>query len=475
MSYYGDIAEDATIRVGFNTNAADGTPTTLSGTPAISIYKQGSTTESTAGVTLTVDYDSRTGYNVVVIDTSADAFYETGKDYQVVITTGTVDSVSVVGVVVASFSIENRPASTGGAPSAADVADAVWDEALSGHTTAGTAGKQLADAASAGDPWATALPGSYTSGQAGYIIGNSIPAILTDTNELQTDWTNGGRLDLILDDILADTAVIGAAGAGLTAIPWNAAWDAEVQSECTDALNAYDPPTNTEMTAAFTEIKGAGWDSGTDTLEHIRDAITAVPGLVWDEATSGHVTVGTFGEALGAFDADTLAQAVWNVDTDNIVAAGSIGVLNIGKLSLITAQGVLLASIVSDGDVIDIYKGRTKTITFTIPTASIDLSGHTAKFGMTRISGTTGTASLEVVGTLTNVGDDYHLEFNLTTVQTAALEPSPTVVNPYRTTASEAYSYRWSISATDDADSCPQLARGLANVLPSDTTCTVPE
>lgn len=37
--------------------------------------------------------------------------------------------------------------------------------------------------------------------------------------------------------ILVDTAEIGAAGAGLTAIPWNAAWDAEVQSEVDDALN----------------------------------------------------------------------------------------------------------------------------------------------------------------------------------------------------------------------------------------------
>lgn len=38
-------------------------------------------------------------------------------------------------------------------------------------------------------------------------------------------------------------------GAGLTAIPWNAAWDAEVQSECADALTAYDAPTNTQMNA----------------------------------------------------------------------------------------------------------------------------------------------------------------------------------------------------------------------------------
>ena len=97
-------------------------------------------------------------------------------------------------------------------------------------------------------------------------LDTEIAAILADTNELQADWANGGRLDLlvdsiiskvdvvdgIVDSILVDTAVIGSAGAGLTAVPWNAAWDAEVQSECTDALNAYDPPTKAELDATWT-------------------------------------------------------------------------------------------------------------------------------------------------------------------------------------------------------------------------------
>lgn len=87
-----------------------------------------------------------------------------------------------------------------------------------------------------------------------------LAAIVADTNELQTDWANGGRLDLIVDAILVDTAEIGAAGAGLTeaggtgdqftAIPWNAAWDAEVQSEVADALAVYDPPTHAELLSA---------------------------------------------------------------------------------------------------------------------------------------------------------------------------------------------------------------------------------
>lgn len=57
------------------------------------------------------------------------------------------------------------------APSAATVADAVWDEALAGHAGAGSAGAALSAAGTAGDPWLTELPGAYASGQAGYIIG----------------------------------------------------------------------------------------------------------------------------------------------------------------------------------------------------------------------------------------------------------------------------------------------------------------
>lgn len=69
--------------------------------------------------------------------------------------------------------------------------------------------------------------------------------------EIGTILTNLATVDAVVDAILVDTAVIGAAGAGLTAVPWNAAWDAEVQSEAADALSAYDPPTNAELATAL--------------------------------------------------------------------------------------------------------------------------------------------------------------------------------------------------------------------------------
>lgn len=109
MQYLGDYAEDyATLNFKFSTHQADGTPITLAGTPAVSVYKANSTTQSTAGITLTVDFDGVTGLHNVLIDLSADAFYAVGNDYSVVITTGTVNSISVVGTQLAHFSIENR-------------------------------------------------------------------------------------------------------------------------------------------------------------------------------------------------------------------------------------------------------------------------------------------------------------------------------------------------------------------------------
>ena len=96
------------------------------------------------------------------------------------------------------------------------------------------------------------------------------------------------------------------------------------------AIDNYDGPTNTEMVAAFTEIKGASWASETDTLEAIRDrgdsawitatSVTvsdktgfsvsqtgldavlssttfalAIADAIWEEAIAGHTTGTTFG------------------------------------------------------------------------------------------------------------------------------------------------------------------------------------
>jgi hypothetical protein len=112
MAYLGDYAEDyATLNLKFTTRQTTGAPFTLGGTPVVSVYKANGLVQTTAGITLTVDFDAVTGLNNVLIDLSADAFYAVGNDYQVVITTGTVNGVSVVGEVVGEFSVQNRSSS----------------------------------------------------------------------------------------------------------------------------------------------------------------------------------------------------------------------------------------------------------------------------------------------------------------------------------------------------------------------------
>ena len=135
--------------------------------------------------------------------------------------------------------------------SASAIADAVWNETSTGHTTAGYAGAQL--------------------------------------------WTD-------VDAILTDTAVIGALGAGLTAVPWNSAWDAEVQSEATDALNAYDPPTDTEMLAAHTTTDAliTTVDNYVDTeIADIIDKLKAIMSKAYSIVTA----VGTFDPASDSLEA----------------------------------------------------------------------------------------------------------------------------------------------------------------------------
>lgn len=101
-------------------------------------------------------------------------------------------------------------------------------------------------------------------------------AIETDTQDLQTQ--------------------IGTDGAGLTNMPWNAAWDAEVQSECTDALNAYDPPTRAELTSDTNSVLTAVGDVPTNAelataLGTADDAVLAQIALVKAKTDSLTFTV----------------------------------------------------------------------------------------------------------------------------------------------------------------------------------------
>lgn len=408
----GDFPVAAILDKKFTTRSfSTGVPTVLGGSPAISVYKDNSTTQTTTGVTLTVDLDGVVGLNSVRVD-AADAFYAAGSCFALVITTGTVGGVSVVGEVVGEFTIEKagvlRPTVAGrtldvtatgaagidwanvenpttalnlsatnidvdqvvasvsgnvggnvtgsvgsvasggittasfaagainaaaiaadaigaselAADAVAEIADAIWDEATSGHTTSGTFGEQvktdideiLTDTGTTlqaevdgiqtdTEDIQSRLPaalgangnikadvrdysgtaGTFASGRpevntthwkgtaaatvdtAGYpvvtvkdgtgageiaLTSGAVDTVTTLTNDptgvstlltrvgTPSNLGGGATLAFNLSDIEAQTDDIGTAGAGLTAVPWNASWDAEVQSEVQDALDA---------------------------------------------------------------------------------------------------------------------------------------------------------------------------------------------------------------------------------------------
>lgn len=188
------------------------------------------------------------------------------------------------------------------APTAAEVADAVWDEATSGHTTGGTFGEQVKTDIDAiledtgttlqaeldgiqadTEDIQTRLPAALVSGRMasdavaisgsttaadnveanignlddaitdvmsrlGAPTGASVSADIADVEGKVDDLESrlgtpsnlgsGATVAANLVDIESQTDDIGTAGAGLTAVPWNAAWDAEIESEVADALEA---------------------------------------------------------------------------------------------------------------------------------------------------------------------------------------------------------------------------------------------
>ena len=109
MSYLGDFQLETTFDFKFTTVDNTGLPVTLSG-GVLEVYEDNSITQITVAETLTLDFDGVTGlHNCRIAATAANGF-GVGQEYQVVVQTGTINSISAVGYVVGSFSIENRSA-----------------------------------------------------------------------------------------------------------------------------------------------------------------------------------------------------------------------------------------------------------------------------------------------------------------------------------------------------------------------------
>jgi hypothetical protein len=131
-TYLGDFLASATIDYMWQTNSSVGSSITRATDGTIQCYKGNSTAEDTSGTFDTEDFDGLTGIHVVHIETTADAaFFATGNDFHVVLNGATIDGQSV-NAHLFSFSIENRTIKPGGITSASLAGSCIDSTKLAG-------------------------------------------------------------------------------------------------------------------------------------------------------------------------------------------------------------------------------------------------------------------------------------------------------------------------------------------------------
>jgi len=260
-----------------------GAPSTLSAA-TVAVYEDVTATPILTSVAVTEDLNSITGLNACTIAATAANGFNVGGHYHVVIEAGTVDSVSVVGEVVGQFTLNAGAA-------AADLANGV-DGLGALKALIDTANTFLTDQVGTAGANLTDVGGLSTAAknEIGDAVWDEPLAAHTGTDAaglVLNEWQDGGRLDVILDDVLADTSTDGVVVASINAATITAA-------------------------AIANNAIGAG--------ELASDALDAIADAVWDEALAGHVDADSSGLVLnewqdaGRLDA-ILDELTTNVDT----------------------------------------------------------------------------------------------------------------------------------------------------------------
>lgn len=345
--YHGDIHLGDTIDIKFvTTSASTGAPTTLAGTPAISAYIGNSTTQLTAGITLSVDFDGVTGLNNVRVVASSGNGYGTATNVQLVITTGTVGGTSAVGYVVGSFSIDCRGVNQ-------------W---LGTAVTAATAGIPDVNTKNINNT-AAATPGA----SGGILIAGSNAATTFATMTVTGAFSINGVSDVAQTG--DSFARIGATGSGLTSLAPSATALSTVQWTNTRAgnLDNLDAAVTTRM-ASYTQPTGflaATFPTGTiaNTTNITAGTITTVTTTttatnLTNAPTNGDFTavmktsIGTAVAAsavasvtgnVGGNVTGSVASVVGNVGGSVASVSGNVGGNVVGSVGSVTA-GVSLAA-----------------------------------------------------------------------------------------------------------------------------------
>lgn len=171
----------------------------------------------------------------------------------------------------------------------------------------------------------TALPAAAADAAGGLPIsdagGLDLDAILADTNELQGDWTNGGRLDLIIDELTTqgdtnegklDTidTVVDAVKAKTDNLPANPADDSDIDAQLA-AIAAYLDTEVAAILADTNELQTDLADGGR--LDLLIDAILA---------DTNELQTDDYPTSIAAVKADT-AAILTDTGTDGVVVSAA--------------------------------------------------------------------------------------------------------------------------------------------------------
>jgi hypothetical protein len=233
---------------------------------------------------------------------------------------------------------------------------------------------------------------------------SDIASILGDTNELQGDWTNGGRLDLIIDDILVDTGTtlddfidteVAAIKAKTDNLPADPADDSDIDGQLATIDNYID-----------TEVADILTDTGT-TLQNDIDGMQGTDGKALI-STDAQDLSGTLDVNTKTFTAGSLANATFNADVGstaygtNIIALAARKVLD--ELNLDHLMKVAVSNSATIPEVVDdtvlaniMTKTDGDTSDFDFSTDSLEAIQDSASGNVTALMGTSLTE--------TNAGD----------------------------------------------------------------------
>ncbi len=176
----------------------------------------------------------------------------------------------------------------------------------------------------------TAVQSGLATSSALTTVGNNVTSILEDTGTTIPSQISG------LNN-LSSAQVVAALGTGTwaTSIPWNSSWDAEVQSEVQDAIEANNldhllkiaVDTNFATTVHLDSVLGHIADNGTsatfsrttDSLEAIRDNQSSSGGASLEDIISGVQSVsGAIVEAQNSATLSIRIGDTWTQDIDSL-------------------------------------------------------------------------------------------------------------------------------------------------------------